>query len=155
MKKLYYLFAAGLMTLASCTSNAQKNAEATDATAEETAEAVVNEEVYTGVLPAADTEGVEYTVNLVYNADSETDGNFTMTQVYMSETDPATFESKGDFTVKTGTPQGADQKYFVLAAEDAPADTTYFIVTNDTTITLVGGDLTPSASGLNYDLTKK
>lgn len=154
MKKLYYLYAAGLVALASCSSNAQKSAEATDAT-EETVEAVSNEVVYSGVLPAADTEGVEYTVNFVYNPDSETDGNFTMTQVYMSETDPATFDSKGTFAVKTGTPQSADQKYFVLAAESTPADTTYFVVTNDNTITLVGSDLTPSVTGLNYDLTKK
>ena len=132
MKKLYYLYAAGLVALASCSSNAQKSAEATDATAdatEQTVEAVSNEVVYSGVLPAADTEGVEYTVNFVYNPDSETDGNFTMTQVYMSETDPATFDSKGSFAVKTGTPQSADQKYFVLAAEGSPAEFTYFVFT--------------------------
>ncbi len=154
MKKFYYLYAAGLVALASCSSNTQKSAEATDAT-EETVEAVTNEVVYSGVLPAADTEGVEYTVNFVYNPESETDGTFTMTQVYMSETDPATFDSKGSFSVKTGTPQSADQQYFVLAAEGTPADTTYFVVTNDNTITLVGRDLTPSVTDLNYDLTKK
>ncbi|MBD5224721.1 MAG: copper resistance protein NlpE [Bacteroidales bacterium] len=152
MKKLYFLYAAGLVALASCSSNTQKSAEATDATAtEETTEAV-----YKGVLPAADCEGIEYTVNLVYAPESTTDGTFDMTQVYMSDTDPATFNTKGNFTVKTGTPQSADQKYLVLASESAPSDTTYFVVKNDSTITFVTYELTPSTVvGLNYDLTKK
>ena len=149
MKKHYLLIAAGLVTLMSCSQNSQK-ATATDETA-----ATDRVEVYKGVLPAADTEGIEYTVNLEYDADSNyTDGDFTMTQVYMSETDPATFTSKGDFAVLTGTPESSSQRYLRLVAEENPSDTTYFIVTNDSTITLVGSDLTPSVV-MSYDLTKQ
>lgn len=156
MKKLYFLYAVAFAAMASCSGNGQKadTTTVTPATDTET-----RQEVYTGVLPAADTEGIEYTLSLEYDSDENGEGgDYTMRQVYISETDPATFDSKGDFKVMTGTPQSQQQRYLRLISDSengSPVDTTYFIVTSDTIVTMVGSDLTPSVTGLNYDLKLK
>ncbi len=116
-------------------------------------------EEYTGVLPAADSEGIEYTLSLEYDSDDNfKEGDFKMRQVYLNGEGSETYDSKGDFEVLKGTPGNASQRYLRLISEPrngAPADTTYFLVTSDSVLTLVGSDLEPAASGLNYDLKLK
>lgn len=160
MKKLYSLYAAAAVAaLASCSGGAGQKADTTTTDVNPVTETDATKAVYTGVLPAADTEGIEYTLTLDYTRDSDfKTGGFKMRQVYLSATDPTTYDSKGKFEVKTGTPQSATQRYVMLVPEvenGAPADTTYFLVTSDSTVTMVGRDLTPAASGLNYDLKLK
>ena len=116
-------------------------------------------EEYTGLLPAADSEGIEYTLRLEYDHDDDfNEGDFKMRQVYIDQTGSTVYDSKGDFEVLTGTPDNASQRYLRLVSEPAkgaPADTTYFLVTSDSVLTMVGPDLKRSASGLNYDLKLK
>ncbi|MBD5185803.1 MAG: copper resistance protein NlpE [Bacteroidales bacterium] len=155
MKKTYYLAAAvlGLATMASCSGNSSCNGTCNS---REKAD-----EVYTGVLPAADADGVTYTLKLDYD-DNNTKGDYDLTEQFMaSDTTAAgykiqnTFQSEGDFTVNT-----KDGKKYIQLTPDvkdsdrgASTDVMYFLVENDSTITLVSSDLEASTMpGLNYSL---
>lgn len=157
MKTKMLFFAAALVALAGCSGNKQQQTAATDVNP--VTDTDDRHEEYTGVLPAADTEGIEYTLHLEYDRDDNfTEGDYRMRQVYMSATNPTTYDTKGDFKVLKGTPQSPDQMYLQLVSDpenNAPADTTYFLVSSDSTLTMVGQDLTPAVSGLNYDLKLK
>lgn len=114
-------------------------------------------ERYTGTLPAADVEGIRYDLTLQYDSDStDTDGDFHLQQVYISDTNPATYHIHGDFEVLSGTPASPSQRYLRLIsdpdADDAPADTLYLVVTTDSTLTLTGPDRLPAPSALDYTL---
>ena len=156
MKAYLTLGALAALTLASC-SGGKKAEPATNPDA--TAGVSTNDrtETYTGTLPAADVEGIRYTLTLQYDDDGN-DGDYSLEQVYISDTDPATFTSNGDFDVKTGTPQSSSQRYVRLVStpdlESAPRDTMYFVITSDSTLMLTGPDLTPAVSGLNYTITR-
>lgn len=156
MRTRLFYFALAIAALAGCSEHKQNDGgkdvnPVTDSTD--------RHEEYTGVLPAADTEGIEYTLHLKYDSDDNfTEGDYRMHQVYMSATNPVTYDSKGNFKVLTGTPRSATQKYLRLIsdpANNAPTDTTYFVVSSDSTITMTGSDLVPAASGLDYTLKLK
>lgn len=141
--------AAAILSLASCTGK-QAAAEATPETEPETVATVT--ETYTGVLPAADAEGIEYTVALTYTG--EDNGQYDMTQTYLvadSTVEAAVFTSTGDFTV--GQDEATGTKYIKLAGKEASEDV-YFVVATDSTITMADATLTtPDTPGMNYTLT--
>lgn len=126
------------------------------------------DEVYTGVIPAADAAGVRYTLKLDYSDDHNyTDGDYDLVEVYLagdslSSTgykDAARFKSEGDFTVIDGTGANSSRKYLKLVqdARDSSAGSNagpiYFLVESDSTIVMVNADLEPSATpGMNYTL---
>lgn len=146
MKTLTYIAAAAAMlSLAACSGKQAAETAAQDEVATDT---VVATETYTGVLPAADADGVQYSVVLNYTGDDA--GQYEMVQSYIvGDSIGATFTSAGNFTVGTSD----NGKYITLAAQDS-VDNVYFIVASDSTITMVDATLTPSETpGLNYTLT--
>lgn len=126
--------------------------------------------VYTGVLPAADADGVRYTLKLDYDDDKgNLAGDYDLVEVYLKADttmkagarDTNTFKSEGDFTIDEGTGANAGKKYLKLTSDrkDSSAGSVtgplFFLIDNDSTLTLVGADLTPSVNpGLNYTLKK-
>lgn len=126
------------------------------------------EEVYTGILPTADAEGVRYTLKLEYDDDHNyTDGDYDLVEVYLANDstsatgykDSARFKSEGDFTVINGTGDNASKKYLKLVqdAKDSAAGSNagpiYFLVESDSTLVMVNSHLEESSNpGLNYTL---
>lgn len=126
------------------------------------------DEVYTGVLPAADADGVRYTLKLDYSDDNNyTTGDYDLVEVYLAGDstsatgykDAARFKSKGDFTVMDGTGDNSSKKYIKLTqdAKDSSKDSNsgpmYFLVESDSTLVMVNADLEQSViPGMNYTL---
>lgn len=153
MKKLFFaaVAAVSMLGFAAC-SNSQKSCDKVaggkccngDVT-----------EAYSGFLPAADVDGIRYTVVFDYDDDSNgTEGDFEMVETYVvADTtaasglaDKASFFSKGDFT----RGNSATGDYIKLVSKTG--EVTYFLVTSDSTLVLVGESLQPSDSRLNYTL---
>lgn len=161
MKKML-LFATALIALlpVAC-SHSEKSCSGSDCS---------KDAVYTGVLPAADADGVRYTLTLDYDDDHNyTTGDYDLVEVYLqgdttSATgyhDAASYRSEGDFSVITG--QGADSsKKYIKLVKDARDSSTgsvdgplYFMITSDNTLEMVNDQLQPSETpGMNYTLTK-
>lgn len=124
----------------------------------------VDDQVYTGVLPAADAAGVRYTLALDYDKDDNCkEGDYKLTETYLEadstsvagHKDRNSFTSEGDFTVRTQ--DGKKYLKLVRDADDSAKGSAegplYFLVDSDSTLTLVNADLQPSEnSALNYTL---
>ncbi len=158
MKKTLYVAASALalLSLASC-GNKSCNGNSCGDKGD-------RNEIYTGVLPAADADGVRYVLQLDYDDDHNyTDGDYDLVETYLKADSTATtgyrddksFKSEGDFTVT----DNAGQKVYKLVPDvkDSQAGSTvtplYFIADNDSTLTLVNSNLERSANpDLNYSL---
>lgn len=129
------------------------------------------EELYAGILPAADAEGIMYTLRLDYDDDHNfMDGDYGLTQTAI-ESDtvaPQAFKAgissytEGDFTIESKNVNGAETKYMRLVPKakeslgTADNSTLYFLVNGDNTLTLVNADLTKAENdSLNYSLSLK
>lgn len=114
---------------------------------------------YTGVLPAADAGGIEYTLVLDYDDDGK-GGGYSLTECYIGKVN-GTFTSKGDFTVNRVSSKNTGKKYLRLIPDHPsnPAvpqdDILYFLVDDESTITLTDSTLKPFDTDLNYSLTRK
>lgn len=151
------MMGAAAVALAACS-----NSKTADATADAAAAAADDDVVvtYAGEIPAADGT---YQYNLVMEYDDNgTEGDYVLTQTVVGQDAATPTVTKGDFKVYTSTNDSKDQKYMKLTpdhndrASEAPAasdDVYYFLINDDNTITMVGADLQPAASGLNYTLT--
>lgn len=153
MKKTLFGVALAMLTLTACGGHGTCGKDCKDD----------KDPVYIGVLPAADVEGVRYTLTLDY--DNARRGDYDLYQTYLAVDTLApggyknltSFKSEGDFTVESKDVNGTTVKYLRLVpdAKESAGDTTilYMLIPNDSTLTLVGADLQPSTSlGLNYDL---
>lgn len=155
MKKMIYMGVAALsmMSMVACNGN-QKGAAAGEAHGDKL-------EIYTGVLPAADCDGIRYALQLKYDDDHNyTDGDYDLLETYLvsdsvGNHDDKSFKSEGDFNVieKNG------KKYLKLIQDRDDSQTgsadgpMYFLVDSDSTITMVNSDLeVADAPGLNYTL---
>lgn len=120
------------------------------------------DKVYTGVIPAADCDGVRYTLHLDYD-DHDNDGDYKLVETYLQADtvsalgykDLRTFASEGDFTVEK---QG-EKTYLKLVKDvkDSSAGSIetplYFLVDSDSTLTLTNQALeVPTTPGMNYTL---
>ncbi|MBD5289928.1 MAG: copper resistance protein NlpE [Bacteroides sp.] len=159
MKKSFYVAAAAafaLTGLASCGGNKSCNNNC--------GSKQDKIEIYTGVLPAADCDGIRYTLHLDYDEDDNfMKGDYDLTETYLVSdstsvggvSDNKSFRSEGDFTVNNK----AGKKYLRLvqdrkdSQQGSAEGPIYFLVENDSTLTLVNDDLQlPDAPGLNYSL---
>ncbi len=144
LRLLYAASLAAALAAGACTCKT-----ATDTPAPDTDKGY--DKVYTGVLPAADADGVRYTLLLDY--DDNTGGDYEMVQTYFATDstgvcDIATFATEGDFT--TGkTAAGTD--YIKLSGDGAGE--LYFVAATDSTMVMTDASLTPVATpGMNYTL---
>lgn len=161
MKKIVLMAGAALVALgmASCSGNKTEGDKACDSKCDKGDV----EAVFTGVLPAADCDGIRYTLTLEYDADDK-DGDYKLVETYIQEDSTATtgykdlrsVASEGDFTVSK---QG-DKTYLKLvkdAKDSAPeaSDNLYFVVDSENAITMTNADFEVSTTpGVNYTLTK-
>ena len=161
MKKTIYMMAAALSVLgmAACSGNKTCNGDkacgkCTDGD---------RKELYTGVLPSADTDGIRYTLSLEYDDDNPNKGDYDLIETYLvgdstavtGYSDDKSFKSEGDFSVMKK--DGKSYLKLVLDVKDSAVGSsegpTYFLVESDSTIVLVNSDLEVSqAPGLNYTL---
>lgn len=165
MKKSIYLAAAALamMSMAACSGYNSNQANGGNY-----AKAYDKDQVYTGVLPAADAAGVRYTLTLDYDDDHNyTDGDYDLIETYLvtdsvSATgykDGQSFKSEGDFTVMKGSGENEGKTYLKLvqdvkdSAQGSNAGPMYFLVESDSTVVMVNSDLQTSVNpDLNYTL---
>lgn len=122
------------------------------------------EDVYTGVLPAADAEGIRYTLKLDYDDDdSNMSGDYKLVETYLvsdstakiQHRDSVSFKTEGDFYVESGTGNGVSVKYLKLVPDKkfSNGETLYFLIDSDSTLTLTNSELQVSQNpGLNYTL---
>lgn len=121
-------------------------------------------EVYTGVLPAADADGVRYDLRLDYDDDHNfTDGDYDLRETYLTAdstatsgyTDGKSFLSEGDFTVNKQ--DGKTYLKLVQDLKDSQAGSNvgpmYFLVESDSTLVLVNDQLRKADNpDMNYTL---
>lgn len=146
--------AMAMLSLAACSNNGSCNGS--------TCKDNDKDMVYTGVMPAADCDGVRYTLTLDYDDDAK-DGDYKLVETYIQADttsmigykDLNSFASEGDFTVnkqgdKTYLKLVKDQKDSSANSVDGPL---YFIVDSDSTITMANAELeTSTTPGMNYTL---
>lgn len=162
MKKIILMAGVALATLglASCDNKTATNSDASAVTAQERNV----DAVYTGVMPAADCDGVRYTLLLDYDKEDR-DGDYTLVETYIQADtttvlgykDLKSYVSEGDFTIEQ-----KDAKNYIKLVKDAKdssqgsVDTTlYFLIDSDNAITMTNADLEVSTTpGMNYTLTK-
>lgn len=155
MKKTFCMAAAALAVLAmtscgNCNNKCNKGEKIDDLT-------------YTGILPAADAEGIRYSLKLDYDDDKNNmEGDYDLVETYLLSDslavagvrDGASYKSEGDFTV---VEQGG-KKYLKLVKDQEDSNTNaasnlYFEVSSDSTLTMVNSELQPAAnSDLNYTI---
>lgn len=159
MKKTFYSLAAviALLSTGACTSNTKTSADHRGDI----------KETYSGILPAADVDGIRYTLKLDYDEDRDyAYGDYDLVETYLTSdslsasgyTDKETFKSEGDFSVEQGKGNMSGKKYLKLIpdAKDAAGSGSgplYFLIESDSTIIMVNESLQPSETpGLNYTL---
>ena len=135
-----------LISLAACSNKSCDNGSCSNGKGD-------RNEVFTGVLPAADCDGIRYTLHLDYD-DNGKDLRQDSTGMAGIK-DIASFASEGDFVVsqdngKTIIKLVKDQKDSGAGSVETPI---YFIANGDSTLTLTNDSLkVPDTPGLNYTL---
>lgn len=126
--------------------------------------------VYTGTLPGADVAGIHYTLHFNYDDDRNyTDGDYDMYETYV-EADSAsvsgvrdvkTVRSEGDFKVENGAVADGNRKCIKLipdVSDSGPGVTgtpTYFAITSDSTLVMLGENMTMPERPQDYTLTAR
>lgn len=161
MKKIFYGIAAAfaVVAMASCGNSGKGNC------GKDSCEGKCEDDcvkVYAGVLPAADAEGVRYDLKLEFDKDDNClKGDYELRETYLEADsvgtkDGKSFRSEGDFTV---TDKDGKKVYkLVQDMKDSEAGSAvgpmYFVVDNDSTITLVNENLERAVNpDMNYSLT--
>jgi hypothetical protein len=166
MKKIFSILAValGVTSIAACSGNSKT----ADNTGDDLKE--LKDEVYTGVIPAADCDGIRYSLTLAYDtAANDKEGDYSLLETYLqSDTTSTTgykdlksFKSKGDFAVIKGEGVNLGKTYLKLTQDSkdseagSAAGPIYFVVDSDSTITMVNSDFEVSQTpGMNYTLTQ-
>lgn len=153
MNKLVYYAAAALSVVSMAACSGKKCGEGKCA---ERAD-----EVYSGVLPAADADGISYTLKLEYDDDKDNKaGDYELNETVLGSDSvglnhKATYLSEGDFT----TVEKDGKKYLKLVKDAkesnaSASDSMIFLVSSDSTLTMVNDsfEAAPDSAGLNYTL---
>lgn len=153
MKKVIFFAIVAAVTFV-WTGCSEKKSTTTDATAT-TAAVEDRNEVYAGIMPAADASGINYKLVLDYDDDNgNVDGDYDLEMTYLtSDSVGQVFESEGEFFVDS-----RNGKQYIRLVPEKQAEATevmYFIIDSDSTITLVDSTLQVTQTpGLNYTLQK-
>ena len=117
--------------------------------------AVDKNDVYAGIMPAADASGINYKLELDYDDDNgNVDGDYDLMMTYLtSDSVGQAFESEGEFFVSSR--DGKQYIRLVPEKQTEAVDVMYFVIDSDSTITLVDSTLQVTQTpGLNYTLKK-
>ena len=153
MKKVIML-AAVVAALVSCQSKGTKAEEAAADSLAVVMEPTMEEtQVYEGVLPAADGPGIRYvlTLNTLANA---ADTTYTLDATYLhpeAKVKHKTFTSNVNPVTVYKTVKKKNNTALKLNPSDG-SEPVYFVIANDTTLTLADDSLEVSASDLNYNI---
>ncbi len=98
--KTYLSLAAAVLMVAACSDN-KKCASSDECPATACTTQTDGDITYAGLLPAADAEGIEYTLVLNYDDDGD-GGDYKLTERYIGKAD-AVFVSEGDFSLHSST----------------------------------------------------
>lgn len=156
MKKVIML-AAVVAALASCQSKANKavEAELESIAMEVMSPTVGTTEVYEGLLPAADGPGIRYVLTLNMFTDAN-DTTYTLDMTYLD----ADGKGKDETFTLAGKPQMIrktvenKQKSALKLAPNDGSEPVYFVIANDTTLTLSNEGLEEVVSNLNYNIVR-
>lgn len=161
MKKIMMLVAI-IAAFASCQSNNKKNAEIV--MENDSVVAIipappgieVDEEIFTGTIPAADGPGIDYVLTLGAATDG-VDTMYTLDITYLDANGPGnhqTFKTKGKQSTVHKKVNNQPKKAVKLTPDsgDKPM---YFLVVNDTTLRMVNDStLVETIGQAVYDITK-
>ena len=155
MKKVIML-AAVVAALVSCQSKGTKAEEAVADSLAVAMEPTMEEtQVYEGVLPAADGPGIRYVLTLNMLADAN-DTTYTLDMTYLDaegQGKDKTFSSKGKPQMIQKTVKNKKKAALKLTPSDG-SEPVYFVIANDTTLTLSNDSLQEAVSDLNYDIVR-
>jgi len=157
MKKIIYALGAAMVLFSMAACSETRNGSCSK-------KKCCDDKVYTGVIPAADAEGIRYTLKLDYSDDHNyTTGDYDLLETYIvgdsasasGVRDAASFRSEGDFTVER-----KDGRSYIKLMQDVKdssagsnAGPIYFLVDSDSTLTMVDAGLRLAATpGMNYTL---
>ena len=161
MKKFMMLVAI-VAAFASCQSNHKKNAEivvendSVVAIVPASAPIEIDEEIFTGTIPAADGPGIDFVLTLGAATDG-VDTVYTLDMTYLDANGPGnhqTFKTKGkQHTVHKQV--NNQPKKGVKLTPDSGDQPMYFLVVNDTTLRMVNDStLVETIGQAVYDITK-
>ena len=159
MKKLMMLVAI-VAAFASCQSNNKKNVEMVmendSVIAIMPAPIEIDEEVFTGTIPAADGPGIDFVLTLGAATDG-VDTIYTLEMTYLDADGPGkhqTFTSKGKQKTIHKKVNNHPKKAVKLTPDDGDQPM-YFLVVNDTTLRMVNDStLVETIGQAVYDITK-
>jgi hypothetical protein len=159
MKK-FMMWVAIAAAFASCQSNQKKSAEIVvenDSIVAIIPEPIeVEEEIFTGTLPAADGPGIDYILTLGAATDG-IDTVYTLDMTYLDANGPGknqTFKSKGKQQTLHKTVNKQPKKGVKLTPDNGD-EPMYFLVVNDTTLRMVNDStLVETIGQAVYDITK-
>ena len=145
---------------ASCQSNNKKNAEIVvendSVVAIVPAPIEIDEEIFTGTIPAADGPGIDYVLTLGAATDG-VDTVYTLDMTYLDADGPGkhqTFKTKGKQRTVHKTVNNQPKKGVKLTP-DSGDQPMYFLVVNDTTLRMVNDStLVETIGQAVYDITK-
>lgn len=159
--KLYIASSIALLIAAGACSDKSRNS-----TQSETPEKIARDGgdlIYSGVLPAADTPGIATILLLDFDDHSDIEGDYTYTEKSLGN-DGFTATSEGDFHIITTKTDSTDLRYIRLTPDEddntvdgkkTPGIVRYFLIDNDSTLTMTDSTLMRPASGLPYNLQLK
>ena len=161
MKKFMMLVAI-VAAFASCQSKNKKNAEivvendSVVAIVPASAPIEIDEEIFTGTIPAADGPGIDFVLTLGAATDG-VDTVYTLDMTYLDANGPGkhqTFKTKGkQHTIHKQV--NNQPKKGVKLAPDSGDQPMYFLVVNDTTLRMVNDStLVETIGQAVYDITK-
>jgi len=161
MKKFMMLVAIAA-AFASCQSNNKKNAEiivendSVVAIIPAPAPIEIDEEIFTGTIPAADGPGINYVLTLGAATDG-VDTVYTLDMTYLDANGPGnhqTFKSKGKQQTIHKKVNNQHKKGVKLTPDNGDQPM-YFLVVNDTTLRMVNDStLVETIGQAVYDITK-
>ena len=154
------MLVAIVAAFASCQSNNKKNVEMImendSVIAIMPAPIEVDEEIFTGTLPAADGLGIDYVLTLGAATDG-VDTVYTLEMTYLDADGPGkhqTFTSKGKQKTIHKTVNNHPKKAVKLTPDNGDQPM-YFLVVNDTTLRMVNDStLVETIGQAVYDITK-
>lgn len=137
MKKVFVAAALAAM-IVSCGSEGNKSAE-----------------IYEGILPAADAEGINYQLTLRKTGSNSPD-TYHLTTTYLGiKNGNRTFTDKGTVVTLVGIPDDSTALVYQLVSAGPENEKTNFLAEGDSALTMIGEDFKKAASKLNYTLKKK